>query len=135
MWIIRRELHVSLLQHTVGSSSGPLYFATGTRDLGPIDLNTTKKCFRRASAGLKRVSLIGTTNTIGHSKIKMNGQRIWGYTYSEVFLSIKDCLGMLLSKTSKAEFAPYLIFLGEYVENDSLFPKVETGLVTKWQKT
>lgn len=119
--------------HLSGLLVDPL-FATGTRDLGPIDLNTTTKVLQTCKRWVEE----GKLNWDDKHYWTLKDQDEWatylGYTYSEVFLSIKDCLGMLLSKTSKPKFAPYLIFLGEYVENDSLFPKVETGLVTKWQK-
>lgn len=68
----------------------------------------------------------------------INDQNDWvkGLTcsYNELLYALKDSLLLIFSKTVKPKFGPYLKFLGEYLESDSLFVKVDPTLVKKWEK-
>lgn len=56
-------------------------------------------------------------------------------TYNDIMFAIKDNLAMILNKTTKPSFAPYLMFLGDYIESDSLFHGIEeSGVVKKWER-
>lgn len=120
--------------HLSGLLVDPL-FATGNGELGPIDLNTTTKVLTTCRRWVEESKMNWDDKQSWCLKDKAEWTKNLGYTYSSTFHGIKDCLGMVLSKSAKPKFSPYLNFLGEYVESDSLFPKLEeTGLVSKWQK-
>lgn len=56
-------------------------------------------------------------------------------SYNDIMYSIKENLALILNRNSKPSFAPYLMFLGDFIESDSLFYEVEqSGLVKKWEK-
>ncbi|GEQ67812.1 hypothetical protein JCM33374_g1478 [Metschnikowia sp. JCM 33374] len=120
--------------HMTGILLDPL-FSTDAQKLSPISLQTTQSVLQTC----KRVVEDGGLDWDQKEYWCLKDQDEWannlGYTYSELFLSIKDCLGAVLSKTIKPKFGPYLAFLADYVETDSLFHKVEaTSLPKKWEK-
>lgn len=120
--------------HLSGLLVDPL-FATGTGELGPIDLNTTIKVLTTCKRWVEEANIDWDDKQSWSIKDKAEWAKNLGYTYSSTFYGIKDCLTLVLSKTTKPKFSPYLAFLGEYVESDSIFPKVaEMGLASKWQK-
>lgn len=56
-------------------------------------------------------------------------------TYSQTFVGLRENIQLIFNKTVKPKFGPYLQFLGDYVESDSLFPAlVESDLPKKWEK-
>lgn len=129
-----RAVAIFSAAHLSGLTIDPL-FAADLKELGAINLPTSISVFQTC----KRTVEEGKLDWEEKEKWSIKDQDEWvknlGYTYSEVFYGIKDCLSVILSKTVKPKFAPYLAFLGDYVESDVLFPKVqETGAVTKWER-
>ncbi|KAG7661380.1 uncharacterized protein J8A68_005075 [[Candida] subhashii] len=56
-------------------------------------------------------------------------------TYNQIFVSIRENLSLIFNTESKPKFGPLLMFLGDYIESDSLFPKIEeSGITKKWEK-
>lgn len=110
-------------------------FATGNGELGPIDLNTSISVFETCKRFLNEGGLDWDDKMSWSSQDQTEWVSHLGYTYSEVFHGIKECLTSVVSKTSKPKFGPYLSFLGDYVESDTLFPKLaENGITTKWER-
>lgn len=108
-------------------------FATGNGELGPIDLNTTISVFETCRRFVADGGLDWDEKSQWSTKDQAEWVRHLGYTYSEVFHGIKECLSAIVS--SKPKFGPYLVFLGDYVESDSLFGRVaETGVTAKWER-
>lgn len=110
-------------------------FVSDNKELGPIDLKTTKSVLETC----KRYIEDGSLNWDEKHNWSIKDQNEWvkhlGYTYSEVFHGIKDCLTAILNKTVKPKFGPYLAFLGDYVESDTLFSMVaDTGVTSKWER-
>lgn len=121
--------------HSSGILIDPL-FQNSTKELEPIDLEMSKRVLNMCRSMVE-----------GHGKLDWDDKFSWsikdqeqwstflGYTYSEVFYGIKDCLSIILSKTVKPKFSPYLSFLADYVESDVLFPRLrEKGATTKWER-
>lgn len=105
------------------------------KDLAPIDLDTTTAFFHQAKHLLEDNGLDWDDKHLWSVKDRDEWVRNLTYTYNQLFTSIKDCLGLVMNKTVKPRFGPYLAFLGDYVELDSLFPLVqETSLPKKWEK-
>ncbi|KAL6453780.1 hypothetical protein SBY92_005353 [Candida maltosa Xu316] len=57
-------------------------------------------------------------------------------SYNQTFIGLKENLQLIFHPTIKPKFGPYLQFLDEYIESDSLFPQMveATGLPKKWEK-
>lgn len=120
--------------HLSGLLLDPL-FSVGAKDLGPILLETTEIVLQTCKRTVEEGGLDWDQKDDWTLKDQEEWTKHLGYTYSEVFYSIKDCLGAVLSKTVKPKFGPYLAFLADYIETDSLFYKVEaTSLPKKWEK-
>lgn len=120
--------------HLSGLLVDPLY-ASGTGELGPIDLNTSTKVLTTSRRWVEEARLDWNDKESWCLKDKAEWTKHLGYTYSSIFHAIKDGLIMVLSRSAKPKFSPYLAFLGDYVESDALFKKLaNTGLVSRWQK-
>lgn len=129
-----RAVTLFVAAHMSGLLVDPL-FANGTNDLGPIDLKTSTSVFQTCKRYLDDASLDWEDKHSWCLKDQNEWVKHLGYTYSEVFFGIKDCLSAILSKTMKPKFGPYLAFLGDFVESDSLFPGVaESGITSKWER-
>lgn len=121
--------------HISGILIDPL-FQKSSKELGPIDLETSKKVICTCKQYVEGNGKLDWTDK--HSwctKDQEQWAKFLGYTYSEVLYGIKDCLSIIMSKTVKPKFGPYLMFLGEFVESDVLFSNIqETGAVSKWER-
>lgn len=120
--------------HLAGILTDPL-FAHDPKELGPIDLTVTTSVLQTCKRLVEDGKLDWDEKDLWCLRDQEEWVRNLGYTYSEVFYSIKDCLSAIMSKTVKPKFGPLLMFLGDYVESDSLFPQLaETGVVSKWER-
>lgn len=129
-----RSVCLFMAAHMSGLLVDPL-FASDKNELGPIDLNTTISVLKTCKRGLEAGSLDWEDRHLWSREDQKDWVTHLAYTYSEAFHGIKDCLTAILSKTMKPKFGPYLVFLGDYVESDYLFPSVaETGTIAKWER-
>lgn len=129
-----RAVSLFIAAHMSGLLVDPLY-ANGNNELGPVDLNTSIRVFEACKRCLDEGSLDWDDKFSWCLKDQNDWVKHLSFTYSEVFHGIKDCLTAILSKTMKPKFGPYLAFLGDYVESDSLFPRVtEGGIIAKWER-
>lgn len=120
--------------HLLGILLDPL-FAANTTDLGPINIELTMSVLQTCKRIVEEGKLDWEDKLLWPLKDQDSWVKHLGYTYSEVFFSIKDCLGAVLSTTVKPKFAPLLAFLGDYIESDALFEKLRaTQLPTKWER-
>ncbi|RCK60585.1 hypothetical protein Cantr_08658 [Candida viswanathii] len=74
-----------------------------------------------------------------HQTWSLEDQQEWienlSETYNQTFVGLRENVQILFSETVKPKFGPYLQFLGECVESDSLFPSIsESELPRKWEK-
>ncbi|CAK7892402.1 hypothetical protein CAAN1_01S09868 [[Candida] anglica] len=109
---------------------------SNSKDLGPIDIERTTLVLHFCK---RVIEDLGKLDWEDKQVWSLKDQDIWSRnltcTYNQVFLSIKDSLQLIFNKTVKPKFGPDLSFLGEYLEADSLFFKVEeTGISKKWEK-
>lgn len=121
--------------HMTGHMVDALYRPTNSKGLGPIDVEAASTILEAC----KRMVEEGGLEWDDKQQWSLQDQEEWvkslGYTYSLVMQSIKDCVSAVLSKSVKPKFGPYLTFLGEYVESDSLFSKIQgLGAPAKWEK-
>ncbi|KAK6456182.1 uncharacterized protein RJT20DRAFT_128003 [Scheffersomyces xylosifermentans] len=105
------------------------------KDVGPVDVEATVKMFHYC----KKIIEDGGINWEDKYQWSLKDQDEWMknllFSYNETMLSIKNCLSLICSKTVRPKFGPYLAFLGDYIESDSLFGKIEeTGIPKKWEK-
>lgn len=119
--------------HILGLVLDPL-FGDSAKEVGPIDLEALTAVFQCC----KRWIEDGKLDWEEKHQWALPDQDLWakylGYSYSEVFHSIRDCLSSVAGPV-KPKFAPYLNFLADYIESDSLFSRVEeSGLPKKWEK-
>ncbi|ODV79451.1 uncharacterized protein CANTADRAFT_52308 [Suhomyces tanzawaensis NRRL Y-17324] len=104
-------------------------------ELAPIDLEASKKIFHLCKITLENGEMDWEDKSVWSIQDQEEWVKNLMSTYNETFFSIKDSLLLIFSKTVKPKFGPCLTFLGEYLESDSLFPKIEqSGLVKKWEK-
>lgn len=126
-----RAVCVLSAAHMAGLMVDPLFAGP---DLAPLDLNTAVSVFetcRRAVEDGGEVSW--ADRALWCVRDKQEWAKNLGYTYSEAFHSIKECLSSVLHKT-RPKFGPYLEFLAEYVEGDPLFSMVDNTLAAKWER-
>ncbi|OBA19662.1 hypothetical protein METBIDRAFT_79658 [Metschnikowia bicuspidata var. bicuspidata NRRL YB-4993] len=124
--------------YTAAHLSGILidpFFSANAKNLCPILLESTRIVLQTC----KRVAEDGGLDWEEKHKWTLKDQEEWannlGFTFSELFYSIKDSLGAVLSRTIKPKFGTYLAFLADYIETDPLFCRVEaTNLPKKWEK-
>lgn len=120
--------------HHSGLLVDPLF--AKENELGPINLESAMVVFQSCKKAVEE-----------HDKMHWEDKLLWnskdqdewvknlGYTYSNVFHLIKDCLSVIMSKTVRPKFGPYLAFLGDYIESDPLFPQLQaTGATAKWER-
>lgn len=110
-------------------------FSTDSKELGPIDIDTSISVFHTCKRAIEEGNLDWDDKHLWSKSDQEEWVKHLGYTYSDVFYSLKDSLSVVLSNTVKPKFAPYLQFLANYIESDALFPRLsELGVVTKWEK-
>lgn len=121
--------------HLAGILIDPL-FQKNTNELGPIDLEMSKKIFMSCKQVVEVQGKLDWDDKLSWcTKDQERWLKYLGYTYSENLYGIKDCLSIIMSKTAKPKFGPYLAFLGDFVESDALFNRLaEAGAVTKWER-
>lgn len=124
--------------YTAAHISGILKDKFGADDsnLGPINLNKTITVLHFCKRIIEDLGKLDWEDKYSWS---LKDQEIWTrnllWSYNEVLLAIKDSLGLIFNKQVKPKFGPYLAFMGDYLESDSLFNKVEeTGILKKWEK-
>lgn len=105
-------------------------------NLGLIDLSMTGTVLHFCKRVIEDLGKLDWDDKFSWS---MKDQELWTknllISYNEALLGIKESLGLIFNKHVKPKFGPYLQFLGDYIESDSLFNKVEeTGIVKKWEK-
>lgn len=137
LWLIDAPTKVAAV-YTAGHANDAFIDAPQQLDskkIPPINLIATQKVF----AVSKRM--------VTESGLDWDDKELWSIedqqdwisniiqTYNQVFVSIRENLLLIFDTQNKPKFGPYLMFLGEYIESDSLFPKVaETGITKKWEK-
>ncbi|KAL7666887.1 C2 domain-containing protein [[Candida] zeylanoides] len=105
-------------------------------DPGPVDIVNTITVMQFCK---RIVEDLGKLDWEAKGSWNHKDQEVWGrnlmWTFNSVLISIREALSLIFSKSVKPKFGPYLQFLGEYVESDSLFVMVEdSGVTSKWQK-
>lgn len=107
-----------------------------SRELRPVDLDATTvllhtcKKIVEDSGGLE-----WDDRLLWASKDQDEWVKNLIYSYNETLFAIKELLSMIFNTQVKPKFGPYLAFLGDYLESDALFSRVEdTGLQKKWEK-
>lgn len=120
--------------HLSGILKDPLY--SSLQDVAPINLELTQAVFQLCKRTVEDLGKMDWEEKASWSK---PDQEEWvknlSLTYNETFFGIKENLALIFNKSVKPKFSPYLIFLGDYIESDSLFEKVkESGLPKKWEK-
>lgn len=129
-----RAVSLFTAAHLSGLLIDPL-FATDSKELGPIDMQTTKSVLHACKRTLEDGKLDWDDKHMWSQKDQDEWVRYLGYTYSDNFYTLKDNLSIVLSKNVTPKFGPYLEFLGDYIESDALFPKLaQLGIVQKWEK-
>ncbi|KAF3991622.1 hypothetical protein FT662_01620 [Candidozyma haemuli var. vulneris] len=121
--------------HLAGILIDPL-FQKNTKELGPIDLEMSKKVLCTCKQYVGSHGKLDWEDKLSWStKDQEQWSKYLGYTYSEVLYGIKDCLSIIMSKTVKPKFGPYLAFLGDFVESDVLFDQLQaSGAPKKWER-
>lgn len=131
-----RAVSLYTAAHLSGILKDPLYDQGSIKELGPIDLNMTTKMF---FACKRVVEEQGKLDWEDKHKWSLKDQDGWvknlSYSYNETLFGIKESLVQIFNKTVKPKFGPYLGFLGEFLESDTLFQSVEQmGLPRRWEK-
>ena len=120
--------------HISGILLDPL-FSPNTKELGPILLETTEIVLQTCKRVVEDAALDWDQREFWSIRDQEEWAKNLSYTFIELFYSLKDGLGVVLSKTVKPKFGPYLKFLEDFVERDPLFHKVEAmSLPKKWEK-
>lgn len=121
--------------HLAGILIDPL-FQKKDKELGPIDLEMTKKVLMSCKQVVESHGKLDWEEKLSWcAKDQDQWLKFLGYTYSETFYGIKDCLSIIMSKTVKPKFGPYLAFLGDFVESDAFFGRLaESGACSKWER-
>lgn len=106
------------------------------KDVAPINLELSQNMFHICK---RIVEDFGKMDWEDKAMWSLSDQEEWtknlSLSYNETFFGIKESLSMIFNKTVKPKFGPYLMFLGDYLESDSLFEGVkDTGLPKKWEK-
>ncbi|EGW34736.1 uncharacterized protein SPAPADRAFT_53159 [Spathaspora passalidarum NRRL Y-27907] len=115
-------------------------FAEDPRDLtnkkqAPISIAATMKAFQTCKKLLEEGGLDWEDKNLWLKDDQDEWAHCLGLSYSQLFVSLREALVLLFSEVTKPKFGPYLSFLDEYIESDSLFPIVsESGLPKKWEK-
>lgn len=130
-----RAVSLFAAAHLCGLLLDPLH-TNDAKELGPINLQTSVLVLDACKKALEENGKMKWDEKyLWNSKDQETWVKYLGYTYSEVFHSLKDCLSVIMSKTVKPKFGPFLGFLGDYVESDALFPQVKaTGVTSKWER-
>lgn len=119
--------------HLANLMVDPLFVSESA--LGPIELNTATRVFNSCKKIVEDAGLRWETRSDWPNSAETQWVNFLGYTYSDVFHSIKDLLEMILSKNAKPKFAPFLHFLYTYVESDASFPELmKTKVAAKWER-
>ncbi|ABN67422.2 hypothetical protein PICST_48230 [Scheffersomyces stipitis CBS 6054] len=130
-----RSTAIFTASHLSGVLKDKLMPVENAKDVGPIDLGATIKIFHYC----KKITEDGVLDWDAKDTWSLRDQDEWfknlTFSYNQAMFSIKDCLQMICSKTVRPKFGPYLAILGDYIESDCLFRRVEeSGLVRKWEK-
>lgn len=110
--------------------------AEDARELRPIDLDATIMLLHTCKKIVEdQGGLDWDDKLLWSSKDQDEWVKNLIYTYNETLYSIKELLSMIFNTQVKPKFGPYLAFLGDYLESDALFFRVEEiGLQKKWEK-
>lgn len=108
---------------------------TASPEIRLVNVESTLKVFGLCEKIVER----SQDEWLDRSLWSIEDQEDWAFclcdSYNAIFASIKECLVTILDKTSKPKFGPLLILLGDKIESDPLFRKIEeTGLPKKWEK-
>ncbi|KAI5966645.1 hypothetical protein KGF57_000609 [Candida theae] len=90
-------------------------------------------------AGFRKITQDGGMSWQDKEYWSREDQELWvenlTVTYNDLFSSLRDCLAKIFKLDDKPKFGPYLEFLAENLETDSLFYRIEkSGLPQKWEK-
>lgn len=134
IWRISPSTKASAL-FTAAHLSGALKVQTGkSEELYPINIEATTKVFHWSKTMMEDAGFDWDEKDLWSINDQEDWIRALTCSYNELLFALKDSLMLIFNKTIKPKFGPYLMFLGEYLESDSLFSKVDPGLVKKWEK-
>ncbi|RLV93070.1 Uncharacterized protein JA1_002747 [Spathaspora sp. JA1] len=101
----------------------------------PINIPATTKAFHICQKLLEEGSLDWEDKDLWLKEDQDEWANCLALSYNQLFVCIREALSLIFSEVTKPKFGPYLSFLDEYLESDSLFHIVtESGLPKKWEK-
>lgn len=122
--------------HLCGMLRDNLYPLKDPRDLAPVDIDNSIQVLNYCKMILEdQGKLPWEDRSLWSFKDQSEWIKNLTFSYNSTMFAIKESLLMLFSKIAKPKFGPILMFLGEHIEADPLYPTLEQeGLNKKWEK-